>query len=548
MTLRACYSPLRLGKLWLAGLSLGWTFFAFPGTAGAQVKGSAGAQVKGTAGAQVKADDAATILGRMREAAGLPVATGRPAEFLIEGKAERSGTTSDYSLRFSSAGMFLQTQTGPMPGLVGFNGKECWCTDLSGMPERLVLHDFDRYRLWFGIQTGQWLVGADAASVSIARVKGRRDEVVLNIKQGRLKAKLCVSRETWLPKSLDSSDVSGPENWTFADYRSFGDLKVPGTVKLTQAGQTEVYRVESIRPAPAAPSTVYDFVATRPDDTRFDPKVPADLAFKRAMTGHALVHPKIDGVELGWFIFDTGAAGTMIDPTAAAKLKLKTLGSATVTSPRGNEQSAILQGTSLVLGPMTMAKPFLITMDLGYVREMTGDDIVGIIGYDILSRCVAEITLADDSVKVFDPKVYHLERGTWQSLILNQSVPVVSATFEGGRKGLFRIDAGSSGPNGVGNVIFHAPTVSGLHLLKNRYVERMKVGPSNVAMGQIAWFDLAGHRFKNPKAVFAIDRQGPLGDEYTEGNIGVDFLKPFHLVLDMPHERVAFVPLGKGRR
>jgi Aspartyl protease len=111
-------------------------------------------------------------------------------------------------------------------------------------------------------------------------------------------------------------------NWTFADYRSFGGLKVPGTVTLKQAGQTEIYPIESIRPAPAAPSSVYDFVTIRPDDTRFDPTVPPDLAIKRATTGHALVHPKVDGVELGWFIFDTGAAGTMIDPTAAAKLKL----------------------------------------------------------------------------------------------------------------------------------------------------------------------------------------------------------------------------------
>jgi hypothetical protein len=126
-------------------------------------------------------------------------------------------------------------------------------------------------------------------------------------------------------------------------------------------------------------------------------------------------------------------------------------------------------------------------------------------------------------------------------------VPVVSATFEGNRKGLFRIDAGLSGPNGVGNVICHAPTVRGLHLLRGRDTDRMKLGASNVAMGHVAWFKLAGHRFENPKVVFAIDPQGPLGDEYLEGNIGVDFLKPFHLVLDLPNERVAFVPRGKGR-
>ncbi len=531
MKTRGCHSRLRLAMLWSAGVSLSWAMFAFPGTVRAQVK----------------ADDVATVLGRMRQAAGSPPASGRPVEVLVEGKVDRSGTTSDYSLRFSSDGKSLQTFAAPLPGSVGFNGKDCWSTDLSGMPERLALHDLDRNTLWLGMQTGRWFTRADALSVALARAKDPRNEVVLNIKQGRMKAKLHVARDTWLPKSLESSDVSGPETWTFADYRSIAGLKVPGTVTLKQAGQTETYRVESIRPAPEAPVSVYDFVATRPDDTKFDAATAPGLAVKVAMTGHALVRPKINGQEIGWFIFDTGAAGTMMDPTPLAKLKLKRLSSVAVTSPRGNEQSSILQGASLALGPMTVAAPYFVTMDLAYVRDATGVDVVGIVGYDILSRCVAEMTLADDSIKLFDPKTYRLESGSWQSLMLNQSVPVVAATFEGGHKGLFRIDAGSSGPNGVGNVIFHSPTVSELHLLKGRKVDKMNLGPTRVAMGKVAYFELAGHRFDNPKVVFALDRQGPLGDEYLEGNIGVDFLKPFHLVLDLPSKRVAFVPHGKDR-
>ncbi len=177
------------------------------------------------------------------------------------------------------------------------------------MPERLVLYDFDRYRLLLGMQTGQWLAHADSATVALAGPKGRRDEVVLEIKQGRLKAKVRVPRATWLPMSLDCSGVSGPENWTFADYREFGGLKVPGTVTLKQAGQTEVYRVKSIGNAPQAPAGVYDFVNTRPDDTRFDRAVAADVAVKRAMTGHFLLRPKIDGLDIGLFIFDTGRGG-----------------------------------------------------------------------------------------------------------------------------------------------------------------------------------------------------------------------------------------------
>ena len=300
---------------------------------------------------------------------------------------------------------------------------------------------------------------------------------------------------------------------------------MPGKLTHVKWASWRPIRIVSIRPAPAGD---YEPVTTRPDDTRFDPVAPPDVEVKRVMTGHVLVRPKVDGRDIGWFIFDTGAAGTMIDPTASAKLKLERLGSVGVTSVLGNEQSSILRANSLALGPMTVAKPFLVTMDLGYVRTGLGEDVVGIVGYDILARCVAEITLADDSIKLYDPKAYRHEPAPWQPLAFNQSVPLASATFQKAtRKGLFRIDVGASGP-GVGNVVFHAygarpPSPQG------RKVTPGKIGPTRIARGKIAWFELAGHRFANPDVVFAIDRRGPFGDEYVDGNIGVEFLKPFRM-------------------
>jgi hypothetical protein len=183
-------------------------------------------------------------------------------------------------------------------------------------------------------------------------------------------------------------------------------------------------------------------------------------------------------------------------------------------------------------------------MDLGNIRNMMGEDVFGIVGYDILMRCVAEITVAENTLKLFDPKAHRLGPASWQTLTFNQSVPAVPAAFDGNHKGLFRIDTGAGGPNGFGNVVFHSPAVQDLHLLRGRKVSRMKLPLGKVAMGKVAWFEFAGHRFENPDVVFAVDPQGIFGDEYVEGNIGVDFLKPFRMVLDFPSTRVAFLPRG----
>src|SRR5262249_38935182 len=211
----------------------------------------------------------------------------------------------------------------------------------------------------------------------------------------------------------------------------------------------------------------------------------------------------------------------------------------------GQTRCPILRGTSLQVGPMTLSKPFLVEMDLGAIRKVLGDEVVGIIGYDLLSRCVAVIDLAEDSIEVHDPRHYRLDGAPWQKLSFNQWVPAVPATFEGG-KGLFRIDVGASG-GPYGNVVFHAPVVEELHLLRDRKVTEAKVVSSRVALGKLGWFELAGHRFESPDVVFALDREGPLGDDYVEGNLGVEFLKPFRIVLDYQQERVALVRRNGGK-
>jgi Aspartyl protease len=361
MQSRERWSAFRAGVLPVAGVSVIFACLAFSGTARAQVKGKSKAETK-----DAKAKGVAAVLEKMRTAAGMSEPSERPAEVLIEGKVERNGVTADYSLRSASTGMFLQSAEGPLPSKIGFNGKDYWSTDFTGMPLRLALHDLDRNRLLLGMQTGQWLSGADGITLATSKTKPGRDEVMIEVKQGRLKAELHVSRTTWLPKSLNCAGVSGPENWTFADYREFGGLKVPGTVTIALGDETEIYRVGSIRPAPRAPASVYDVVG-RPNDTEFDAVASPGLVVKRAMTGHILVRPKIDGQEVGWFVFDSSAGANVIDATVASNLKLERLGSTTVTSVTGNEPSSIFRAKSLALGPMTIARPLLVTMKLANV-------------------------------------------------------------------------------------------------------------------------------------------------------------------------------------
>jgi hypothetical protein len=414
---------------------------------------------------------------------------------------------------------------------------------MTGMPRPLELFEHDYHQFWIGLQTGRWLAQVRPSEVSIAAGSGDDRTVVLDVRQGKLKAIMRVDRGTWLATEIRHSGVSGLEIWTFSDYRQDLGWKIPGRIRVTRQGsRDETYLVRSMTRVKSGLAEAYDPVRSRPEDAQFDPTAVPRLEAKRAATGHFLVHPRINGLDLGWLIFDTGAGSSVVlDPSAVARLKLTPLGARSITSMVGTTRCAILRGDTLEIGPLTMKQPYFLEMDLSFVRQAMGPEVVGIIGYDLLSRCIAEINVADGSFNVYDPVRFRLNSAPWQKLTLNQALPLVEATLEGERKGLFRIDVGAAGA--AGTVVFHAPAVEDLQLLKDRTVVPAKIGPTRVAFGKIAWFELAGHRFKNPSVIFALDRQGPLGDEYMEGNLGVEFLKPFRLILDYPHERMALIPL-----
>jgi hypothetical protein len=56
--------------------------------------------------------------------------------------------------------------------------------------------------------------------------------------------------------------------------------------------------------------------------------------------------------------------------------------------------------------------------------------------------------------------------------------------------------------------------------------------------GTIEWFELAGARFRNPRAGFRIAGRSREGGA---GVVGREFLSPFTIVFNYPARRIAFI-------
>ncbi len=278
-------------------------------------------------------------------------------------------------------------------------------------------------------------------------------------------------------------------------------------------------------------------------ESSFDPAAPADLEIRRAATGHLLVRPGVNEHEAGWFIFDTGAGVCVVSTAHTEELGLQAIGQVDALGSGGSASKGLYRASTVTLGPITLRDHPIMTTDLSFLTPFLGQEVAGVIGYGVLSRCVAEIRVGNAQqpprIALHDPAVYTLVGGEWSALVLHHRIPAVRARCED-REGLFHIDTGANGW-----VTFNQPAVEQWSLLEGREVTDAQLGGVGgfvaAKKGTVAWFELSGLRQENITATFAIEAKGNFADPGLAGSIGGEMLRPFTLVLDYGQERIAFV-------
>ena len=207
----------------------------------------------------------------------------------------------------------------------------------------------------------------------------------------------------------------------------------------------------------------------------------------------------------------------------------------------GSVQEPFRTVNEFTVGPATMRNVNFLEIDLHSLSDLFKVKLAGIVGFDFFRRFIVQVNFKKPSVEIDNVNDFHLPLGDWSKMQFSSGNPAVQATFEGDRKGWFRLDTGANG-----KVVFHAPVVERLHLLAGREATPVSMagvgGSSDAKIGKLAWFELGGHRFENVDAVFSLAKVGAFADRYLTGNIGQDLMEPFTVVFDFGGSRVAFVP------
>jgi hypothetical protein len=463
------------------------------------------------------------------------------------GKGTFAGMPAQTEVLFNRDGHFVQTISSRLQTSIGFDGKDAWAKDISG-EQRIVELSDRRNTLMNGLlATGLWVDPGSGMKYTMSDDAWKDGVYSLNFTHGPsgFSGQLRVDGTSWLPLDCTVTIEGRKQTTAWSGTVEWQGMKFPKRSETRGSGEVaETFEIEMIRPAPTFVRNPYQAIASTPDDTAFDDRVPAELEVKRAKTGHLLVKPKVNGQDVGWFILDSGAGANVLANSAVKDLRLETFGELPAVGIGGAVKTSFCKPTSLSLGRATFQEPLCVGLELAFLDGPMGEHIGGIIGYGCLYRCIVEVDMDRGSVALFDPKNYDQSRvgDRWQRLYQSSRVSCVEAEFEGLR-GIFKLDTGAGG-----TVSIHAPTVEKHKLLENRETtEGMAGGVGGrikVRDGKLKYFELAGERFENLDASFALESKGAFNSADTMGNIGGTLLKPFRIVFDYQNKRIAFVKRG----
>lgn len=436
-------------------------------------------------------------------------------------------------------GRYRAEFAGELAQIQGYDGEETWEQSPSGIVRSLEdgNANFQRMLNWY--ITGYWLSARSGIEYIELSSSGDRDSLGVVIDAGHgATATVHLDTDSWLPTSLVTTQFGRQMEVTIEWERRVGERAIPTSMRVSDDGEPRVsWTLESVEVADQVPS----FSKPRePLVVEYDRSIDPALEARRASGGHIWVRPRINGQDVGWFLFDTGANGTVIDTSVADKLGLPSFGRIDSTGIGGSKLSEIRRADSMQLAGVRIADVPLVARDLSHMDRTMGMDVGGYLGIDLLTHGIIEYDERDVEIAFHVPDTYELPRGQWVRMPIHNGKPGVHLEYEG-HTGLFVIDTGAPG-----RMIIGPHVVDRYKLLRNRITKRTSafgtggsVAARSGAVDGVLW---GGQRFDGVPALFLTEHEGAGADILRDGIVGVDLIRRYVLVFDIAGKRIAYLP------
>jgi predicted aspartyl protease len=265
---------------------------------------------------------------------------------------------------------------------------------------------------------------------------------------------------------------------------------------------------------------------------------------------HIIIKIRLDDSEPLNFIFDTGAGATLISKTTADSLQFVSGSKRKNVGVSGEHKVMLIKGISIGIGESQIMENANLLSTQTYFEELdNGEQVHGVIGYDLLSKYVVEIDNNQQQLVLSKTSDYKYQGDGYElPIYIVQNLPIINAivsTYNGTEfEGQFMVDTGARS-----DIIINSPTVFKYDLAENvgkHYTIRANIGTSTrrtkMRYGRLASFRFADQTFEDVPVALSSDNKGVLSMDFIDGIIGNKLLKRFNMVLDYSRERIYLEP------
>ncbi|HET7504723.1 MAG TPA: aspartyl protease family protein [Kofleriaceae bacterium] len=335
----------------------------------------------------------------------------------------------------------------------------------------------------------------------------------------------------------------------FSDWRDVEGLQLPFHAVIDRGDPRNLatLTMTSARLGPAVPESTFAPPVTDADRLRFAHGKSSELGFD-LINGQIFVDARVDGQPVR-MLLDTGGAN-LVTRAAAARLGLKVEGEMAMSGAGDHEVGfGFTHAKTLQVGDATLANPVLGVAALDGLSASQGEDIDGLIGYEMFSRVAVRIDYAACRLTLTAPSAFTPPAGaTAVPFEIANHIPVVRGAIDG-IAGRFWIDTGwRSSLTTMAKFTrdralaarFHArfETMTGWGV--GGPLRTWPVRIREVTLGSVTVHDVVGGLFTGDKSV--------LTDPDAAAIIGTGILSRFVVTFDYAGRKMYLEPGAAGTR
>jgi hypothetical protein len=443
--------------------------------------------------------------------------------------------------------IWSRLELGPLVVESGFDGRHGWIRDRNGLVRRAEGPERAGLLLDAVLQTGAYLLKRPPLPLHVELRDPPQTPGTLELSLQPLQGEsqtLVLDATTFVARSSHWDTGQVVERTVYEDHRRVDGMLLPHRLRI-ESGPAMVLDVEVTTTEHTAPRGAQAYAApitSSPLDFTFDGGIDSGPLRMLGFGDHILLAGRINGQYEGTFLLDTGAGGNVVHRARLDGMGLVSEGEVEATGVAGTQAAGFVDIDLVELGHLRLLHQNWMALDFAHLEPVLGGDMIGVLGYDTLSRVTVSIDYINRNVRFTRPETFTPPANAIAvPLRLDSNVPTTRVSIDG-VEAWVHVDTGSNNTLDLAGpfVTKHGLLDDQATLSASGLIGLGGLGQS--LKGSIRSLHMAGFAFEDVPAYFHTAEDGIFANRAVAGILGAGILRQFDCTFDYARSTLWLVP------